>query len=369
MDKNTFEYKYSKYKTKYNLLKAKYISLQIKCGEEVNKFENNEDNEDKILIMGGFFDQSLTNSVDMMVIDKEDAKISWRECKPMIKPRIGHSAYYYHGEVLSVCSDNRFSNCEGINERYDVLSQKAVVLEHKLPIPDLCDVAMAELDGKVFVIGGKYYDFTTGLEVKSNRVFCLDEGDTWIEQERKLNTARDCAAAATYQGKMWLAGGLDGNRRPLSSVEVFGPHDPLHPLVRSWQEVGNLTKARQGSIALFVIKDDLFAAGVDPEAGSTPAGRVTPNDVMWIEKRDGQTGAWRHVSAINDPIRYGCALAACGSIIYFLGGRVAHCAESWDSFDTIKRTWASQQEQYRDEATRKLPRDFSFGQAVCITPH
>ena len=41
---------------------------------------------------------------------------------------------------------------------------------------------------------------------------------------------------------------------------------------------------------------------------------------------------------------------------------------NWNSFDTQTNTWASQEEQYQDVATRQLPREFTSGQAVCITP-
>jgi len=319
--------------------------------------------------MGGN-DGKATNRVDMMVIDDEGTKISWQACAPMIKRRRYQAAYYCQGQVLSVSSGVFGSDGQGTSERYDVLSQTAVELEHKLPIPNLCGFAITELDGKAFVIGGYYQDVATHREVKSDRVFCLDnkrhrgQAGTWIEQEARLITARYYAAAATYQSKVWLAGGRDGNDHDLSSIEVFDP------LVGSWQAAGDLTKARRFcSIALFAIKDDLFAAGGTFDEGT------------WVEKRNGQTGAWQLVSEINDGKlwqlvselndgkREGCSLAACGSTIYFLGScHGAITEKSWNSFDTRTNKWASQQEQYRNEATRQLPRIFSYGRAVCITP-
>jgi len=316
----------------------------------------------KLLLMGGGdgYESDTTNRVDMMVIDDEGTKISWQACAPMIKKRFCHAAYYCQGQVLSVNSDDG-DNADGDNpdgqgtcERYDVLSQTAVELEHTLPIPDLRGVSMAELDGKVFVIGGKYKDATTDRYVASDRVFCLDmnrgQAGKWIEQEARLITRRFGAAAATYQGKVWLAGGCNQNLGHLSSIEVFDP------LVGSWQPAGYLTRGQVGSIALFVIENDLFAAGCNYSIG------------MWVAKRDGQTGAWQLVSELNDGERNSCGLAACGSTIYFLGGYNSRSNKNWNSFDTRTNKWASQQEQYRDVATRQLPRTFNGGQAVCITP-
>jgi len=317
----------------------------------------------KLLIMGGYdVGANVSNRVDMMVIDDEGTKISWQSCAPMIKKRFLNAAYYCQGQILSVSSQDGFgADGPGTSELYDVLSQTAVELEHKLPIPNLYAVAMAELDGKAFAIGGRisdrrYRDVASRRHVISDRVFCLDnkrhrgQAGTWIEQEARLITARRDAAAATYQGKVWLAGGCYSNGQLSSSIEVFDP------LVGSWQAAGDLTKARYGSIALFVIKDDLFAAGGTDEEG------------MWVERRDGQTGAWQLMSEHDDGYRGGCALAACGSIIYFLGGNSSSTSKSWNSFDTRTNKWASQQEQYRDEATRQLPSAFLGGQAVCITP-
>jgi hypothetical protein len=310
------------------------------------------DRSHKILIMGGSINtqfstnpQFSTNRVDMMIIN--DGNIEWKMCAPMIKNRenLTYSAYYCQGQVLSVDGDmdGRYSS-----ERYDVLSQTAVEHEHMQPTTNVHRVAIVELDGKAFAIGGVYRDAARQF-VFSDRVSSLDmsQAGAWIEEAR-LITGRSGAAAATYQGKVWVAGGY-GNGQALSSVEVFDP------VVGLWQAAGDLTKARYGRIALFAIKDDLFAAGSN-------------FDGMYVEKRDMQTGAWQLVSELNDCIRTDCALAACGSTIYFFGGFNFFVKKTWDSFDTHTSMWASQQEQYRDVSTRQLPREFCNGQAVCITP-
>jgi len=312
----------------------------------------------KLLIMGGLEYRGATNRVEMMVIDDEGTKISWQTCAPMIRKRWSHSVNYCQGQVLSVNSyDAMLADGQDSNERYDVLSQTAVELEHKLPVQNQYGAAIAELDGKTLAIGGA----NVNQFVKSDSVFRFDNkrhqgqaAGTWIEQESRLINARMHAAVATYKGKIWLAGGFNSDywsRYFLSSVEVFDP------LVGSWQEAGDLTKPRGGigGIALFAIKDDLFAAGGTYEG-------------MWVEKRDGKTGAWHLVSELNGEDRALSSLAACGSTIFFLGGNDLSTNKSWNSFDTRTNAWASQQEQYRDEATRKLPRDLCAGRVVCITP-
>jgi len=250
------------------------------------------------------------------------------------------------------CADN-----QGTCEQYNTFTQTAVERDtFDLPIPTLSHTAVTELNGTVYVIGGSYKDAATGSNVISDRVFYLDHKKQcgWVEHEAKTITARDYAAAATYQGKVWLAGGHGAGGRNeignLSSIEVFDP------LVGSWQAAGSLTRVTDCVISLFVIKDDLFAA-----AGN----RI----ILWIEKRDRQTGAWHLVSEILDGDRHCCAMASCGSKIYFFGGSRAKEGTSWNSFDTSTNTWASQEGPYRNEFSRQMPRVARDSQAVCITPN
>jgi hypothetical protein len=313
------------------------------------------DRSHKILLMGGDDDHesdggSKTNSVYMMVIN--DGIVTWKLCLPMIRKRSFHSAYYCKGQVLSVSGDGKYNHAvQGTSERYDVFSQTSVELAHKLPIPTLSRVALAELDNKVFAIGGLYVDDD---EMYANaHVFCLDIdrelAGQWIKQKAKLSIAGFTPTAATYKGNIWATGGkttyYDSETDP-NVVEVFDP------LVGSWQASGNLESRSHGKITLFVIKDDLFAV-------------CEHTDDILIEKLDRQTGLWQIISEFYDESRVGCGMAACDSTIYFIGGLRSSTIKSWNSFDTRTNTWAS---QHQPVSTRQMPISFSRGQAVCITP-
>jgi len=278
----------------------------------------------------------------------------------MIKERHLHSAYYCQGQVMSISSSKRYgADCQSTCESYDVLAKKAIELENKFPIPHLHDAAVAELDGTAFVMGGSYDDAATGRQVASDRIFCLDnqshpqgQAGTWIEQEARLITARSCAAAVAFQGKLWVAAGVDSQLRYLSSVEVF------NPIVGTWHAAGELKESMGDSIALFVIKGDLFAA------------RGARHRGMWVEKLDQQTGTWLVVGELDDGDRACCAFAACDSTIYFFGGGEVVFDTTWNSFNTSTREWASKGKRYSKHSKRQLPEAYSFGggQAVCITP-
>jgi len=276
-----------------------------------------------------------------MTID-HDGCVSWQEGPRWIDPAwsLTFSACYYQGQVVLVADSRTLL--------YDVLGQTVIELADKLPLPGLHGVTMAEVNGQILACGGLYTHAPATL-MPSNRVFALVRSgikpDSWVEQEARLLNPRSHTPtiAATYQNKLWLASGYV--RSNLSStIEVFDP------LVGSWQPAGNLTRDTSDT-ALIAINDELFAAT------STVFG-------LRIEKRNQETGAWELVSDILDGNRLFCAWASCGSTIYVFGG----AKTSWNSFDTGTNTWASQQEQYQDEATRQIPNGFRYGQSVCITP-
>jgi len=323
----------------------------------------------KVLLMGGFNAGAGTSVVDAMVIRttsssstprqaqaEEPLAVSWQACDPMVKSCAMHAAVYYKGQVISVHVDGRV-------EKYHVHSQIAgnvVDLQCKLPFASLNGFAMAELNGKAFVVGGCGIESSEGggEESESNRVFCLSLDDDihvgWIEQETRLLTARHDAAAVAYQGKLWIAGGTNYRER-ISTIEVFDP------LVGSWQAAGDLTAARRGNLCLLVIEDELYAAGADEDG------------VSWVEKRENSSGLWRLIGEFhddNDESRQDTCIVACDKHIYFLGGGPLNTTYSclWDAFNIETCRWISQQQIYRDNSTRQLPRRCIAGCAVLVTP-
>lgn len=313
---------------------------------------------DKILLMAGYGGcGNSTNRVIMMGIDnftKEEIEqieeatgnthghISWQQCQPMVKKHYLHSAIYNQGAVFSVECSNGKSHSNTV-EYYDTISQITTI--YHFPPIDCSLFALAEFDNKPYLIGG------IRRTRRSDRVYCFDKDSSmWIEQEARLNTARHSAAAITYQDKLWLAGGVASDNSygfSLSSVEVFDP------LVGLWQEAGDLIFIKT-SIKLFVINDELFAAGLN-------------YNTIGVEKYDRESGVWQVVSKCHAD-RHDCGLAACGSTIYFLGGGgLENMYRTWDSFDTSTNTWASQNETIFTYSNRRLPYQFSNGQAVSIT--
>ena len=174
----------------------------------------------------------------------------------------------------------------------------------------------------------------------SNIVYLLHP-ESFQELEGRLNTARHSASVVTYQGKIWLAGGIDENVNHLSSIEVFDPQLGI------WQILGNLSNLRGDGVHLFEINDDLYAA-----VGFYSQG-------MFVEKRNHETGLWELIGNINDGQRSNCSITVLNGKIYFFGGDIFEdCKKkfsSWNSFDPLTLKWASQEEFFLEKNSRKMP--------------
>ena len=331
---------------------------------------NKTDKIDEILLIGGYGGcGNKSNKVTKMVIEKikrtkvtdeteeveeiEELEVTWEECPCMVKKQYNQPGYYSKGLVVTGSSnDGTSTEDDGMLVCYDTVSNISYVLNYE-PIHHFL-FALAEFNGKPYLLGGICRDwFPSSRTRRSNRVFCYEKDlGRWIEQEAKLITARHSAAAITYQDKLWLAGGAAGDDSYgflLSSVEVFDPDVGL------WQPAGNLTFIKD-TIKLFVINGELFAAGVNFNS-------------IAVEKYNVDTGVWELVSSCHDGARHNCALAACDSTIYFLGGgHGENTFKTWNSFDASTNTWSIIKKNIlRVDTERLLPSQFSNGQAVCIT--
>ena len=319
----------------------------------------------EVLIMDTFVNSRETR---YKMIINNDQKVSWELCERLEKRPNIHSS-----KISSICwknivlsFDSHAFVADETSECYNILTKKSFVIGHKFPnsFPNLKDFVLAELNDKLYMIGGRYYEDSTKQYVKSDRVFCrnlLSKECIWVEQKERLNHSRSNASVTTHQGKIVLAGGIDSNLEYLTSIEVFDPHMGI------WQEEGNLARPGDfdaGVQVIMSINNNLYAIG----SGYTKG--------MWIETRDEHTGKWLIIGSLQEGCgnRCGCAIVACETTIYFIGGGTSSMMmnntnneSSWNSFNMDTCTWASETERYRSSFHRPLPGKFSRGGAICIT--
>ena len=195
--------------------------------------------------------------------------------------------------------------------------------------------AAVELGGRLYAIGGLnsysnptiYYQTTESYNPSSN---------TWTTLAATMTTPRVQHAAASFGGRIYVAGGniASGALSPVATAEVYDP-----PAIRSGAEIGGTwstiapMNVVRHSFGLVVVGDALYAVGgmtqvagnQDVAAGSCECGaeRYDPNTDTWtlIENPTGNLGAWPALPIAN----------AVGGALYAFGngagtGTVAYAA-------------------------------------------
>ena len=189
------------------------------------------------------------------------------------------------------------------------------------PLPSLPtsrqEVGIAELNGRVYVIGG----LVTRAATAVLEAFDTGSGE-WVRLA-DLPTPIHHAAAATAVGKIYSIGGFVGFT--FSPTASFLEYDPL---INSWTARAPLPRAR-GALAAATIDDKIYAVGGNGPGG--PFGQLTAYDP--------QTGLWTELPSLPTP-REHLAAAAIGSRLFVIGGRApGRSFATLEVFDTEEGQW------------------------------
>ncbi|MDQ3842013.1 MAG: galactose oxidase, partial [Actinomycetota bacterium] len=138
-------------------------------------------------------------------------------------------------------------------------------------------MAVAELDGKVYVLGG-YTGETTSSTL--NRVYDPST-DAWKELA-PMPRGLDHVGAAGYDGKIYAIGGFtSGNRGAVAEVYAYDV------AADTWEELTPLPTGPRGSVAVAQLDGRIHAIG----------GRGT-QDVTTHEAYDPATGTWEELAPL-----------------------------------------------------------------------
>jgi hypothetical protein len=182
----------------------------------------------------------------------------------------------------------------------------------------------------------------------SCNIYTLQEtGDYWKKHDLHTNQNQLFSAAISFQGKLFLAGGV-GVRGHNNSVQSYDPK------VGIWIRESNMVKYRSFFV-LFEYKDELYAVGGENYQESTT-----------IEKRNMTTLEWEVIADCGKN-RYGCTSALVGSKVFLFGG--LENMATFDYYDLETKKWASQDNEcvYFSKEKRCLPPKVLFSKAVNIT--
>jgi N-acetylneuraminic acid mutarotase len=326
-----------------NKKETKYYTYNL-----YNLMKDNNFGKSNILLVGGFSnDNSTTDEINIIKITKNKLT-STNLWKPMIKKRFGNVTLYKQGELFIAGGDQTCINHKTWNmtlERYNIITQKSKSID--LPLKFLRYFSMTELNNKIYIIGGFYFE-SIYSNLVSNRVFYFDILNTfkWKELDAHTVIARQESTAITYQNKIWLAGGRDINgSNKYSSVEVYDS------ITNKWEINSHLSKEAFRSIKLLIIKDQLFAAGYDHDRSNK----------IWIDRYNNTDKTWSLISEINIGYQLHCMIVNNNSDIYFFKKSNDLNKPSYLLFNSDKQIWRA---ETCDENI--ISKNYLYGDAITI---
>jgi N-acetylneuraminic acid mutarotase len=185
------------------------------------------------------------------------------------------------------------------------------------------EVAVAELGGRVYVIGG----FRANGSIADTVEVYDPERDAW-DRAAPLPVPLHHAAAASLDGSVYLVGGWsDFFRTPLASVYGYDP------AADEWTPRAPMPTARAG-LAVAVWDGLLYAAGGAPPARERDFAAYDP-----------VADAWTPLPGMPTP-RNHLGAGAIAGLIYAAGGRVGSIlpqtnTAAFEAFDVAAGTWSA----------------------------
>ena len=185
-----------------------------------------------------------------------------------------------------------------------------------LPSPRAEHVA-AVVDGKIYIIGGRVREtedadhFFEHIDSTLNEAFDPESG-RWSALAN-APTARNSAAAAVIDGKIYVVGGRQNLKQPDGSMRIVNlPNLEVYdPRTDSWEQRTAMPQG-QGGLAAAAVDGRLYVFGGEQW---TPQTRVFEESWLYDPAAD----SWQALAPMPTP-RHGLTAAAVGSRIFVIGG-------------------------------------------------
>ena len=215
--------------------------------------------------------------------------------------------------------------------------------ESRAPLPsNRTEVAVAELDGKIYVMGGyKYYGIVT-----SRAVDVYDpQTDRW-EEKASLPGGRQHPAAAAVNGKLYFIGGFTPiwNWHTLTKWEDNPARDvwEYDPGQNRWRARAPMPTAR-GALAVGVIDGKIYAVGGKKDRKEQGEGKQKGKMEILntLEVYDPVSDTWQTLPPMPTP-RDHLTAAVLNGRLYVIGGRQGGIGSSMtvnEMYDPKKQRW------------------------------
>jgi hypothetical protein len=144
------------------------------------------------------------------------------------------------------------------------------------------------------------------------------------ETKRGINMPRDDFGIATVDGRIWVLGGMTGERgNRLDTIEIYDPVTDV------WSAGPNMTSGRSSFRAVAIGQTIYVFGGASTETFG----------IDTVEALDTTTGQWRTLPPLPSP-RFGHAVVELNGLIYVLGGYSAgEGIGTVNTFDPATNSW------------------------------
>lgn len=255
----------------------------------------------KLYIFGGFIFYPVPNQgfggwepIDN-TWEYDPAADSWKALAPMPTKRGSPVAVVSGGKIYVIGgASNQGSNAPAIfangparslgsNEAYDPETNK---WETRNPMPTPRNHAYAgSVNGKIYVIGGRAaHPFITA----ASNLDIVEEydpsTDQWGPQKARLPTARSGGGFATYNGRIYVAGGEVQTAQFAGAFRALEAYDPA---TNTWAILPSMPIPRHGVATAFLGNRLHLVSGKITSGGYTPEVQVatTQHDVLEIRDK------------------------------------------------------------------------------------
>ena len=181
------------------------------------------------------------------------------------------------------------------------------------------------LGDKIYVLEA-FVDNNYPNQTTAANVFCYDtKKDTWTKLAGlPVERRRAGAGAAVYNGKLYLAGGIQ-NGHASGTTNMFDVYDPA---TDKWTALPNAPHIRDHSMAA-VLNDKLYAIGGRNTSIHEPEfGAFYSKVVLEVDAYDFKTGQWSILAAKLPKGTGGGSAVLGGPFLFYIGGERATDTEA-----------------------------------------
>jgi DNA-binding CsgD family transcriptional regulator len=224
-------------------------------------------------------------------------RIQWLQLPGLPTPRWGLAVVNYENQLYTIGGETR----QGVSNAVEKFNPQSNTWINLNPIPNpVTDVRAASIGGLIYVPGGKS---ASGIPTDVNQIYDPD-ADQWSIGS-PLPATISAYALTTYEGRMYLFGGWDGNQ-VVNSAYVFDYRE------NTWSELPPMLTARAYAGAVAVGGKIFVVGGWDGVKG------LTVNEVFIPDSSD-ERSSW--ITAPDLPYsKYAMGITNLADIIFIIGG-------------------------------------------------